>query len=91
MDINSRSIIVRMTALGIGPDQLVRKTQITKDRMGYILNTGKCEDSELNKICVALAIKREMILPHGRKEPDNDSTGKAIVCTAKSKGTKEPV
>lgn len=91
MDINSKSIIVRMAALGISPDQLVGKTHITKDRMGYILNAGKCENSELDRICIALTIKRETILPHGRKEPDNDSTGKAIVCTAKSKGAKEPV
>ena len=68
MDINSRSIIVRMAALGISADQLVRKTRITKDRMGYILNVGKCEDAELDRICTALAIRREMILANERKD-----------------------
>lgn len=68
MDINSKSIIVRMAALGISADQLVRKTRITKDRMGYILNVGKCEDAELDRICTALAIRREIILTAERKE-----------------------
>lgn len=68
MDINSRSIIVRMAALGISPDQLIRKTHITKDRMGYILNVGKCEAIELDKLCTALAIRREMILANERKD-----------------------
>ena len=62
MEINSKAIIIRMAAVGIGPDRLVRKTRITKDRLGYILNAGKCEDFELEKICIALTVKREAFL-----------------------------
>ncbi len=61
MRVSKEKIMIRLTALGMSMDKLVKKSCISKWRLCTILNTGECDKEELNSISRALVTRSETI------------------------------
>lgn len=62
MKVSKSKIMIRLTALSMTMDQLVRKSEISKYRLCEILNRGECDDSEMIRISRALVTRKEDLL-----------------------------
>lgn len=59
MKISKEQVMIRLTALHMPMDQLVKKSHINKCRLCDILNKGECDNDELNSISRALVTRSE--------------------------------
>lgn len=59
MQISKEKVRIRLTALGMSMDQLVKKSRISKWRLCDILNKGECDNDELINISRALMTRSE--------------------------------
>lgn len=61
MKISKEKVMIRLAALGMSMDQLVKKSCISKWRLCDILNKGECDKDELTGISRALVTQSEAL------------------------------
>ena len=59
MKVSKEKVMIRLAALQMSMDQLVKKSHISKWRLCDILNKGECDNNELNSIGRALVTRSE--------------------------------